>query len=87
VVLHFPTSQSYDFTVRNPEGGLVWQWSRGRMFAQMLAQKALKSGDAYTVSAEWPIPADLAPGLYQVSGALNREVQSYVKTVSVAKEE
>ncbi len=87
VVLHFPTSQQYDFRVRDPEGGVVWQWSRGQMFAQMLTQKALQPGEEYTVSAEWTIPADLAPGLYKVSGWLNREVQSYVKTVSVAKEE
>lgn len=87
IVLRFPTSQQYDFTVRDADGKPVWIWSQNKLFAQMLTQKALPPGEEYTVSTEWAIPGDLAPGRYHVSGTINREVRSYVKTVSVAKEE
>ena len=86
LVLNFNTSQQYDFTVSDAEGKTVWKWSQGRMFAQMLTQKTLQPGDAYTVTAEWALPATLAPAQYKVSGLLNRDVHAYVKPVAVGKE-
>ncbi len=85
-ILQFRTSQQFDFSARNPDGETVWKWSQGLMFAQMLTQKALQPGEGYSVTADWTLPADLPPALYRVSGELNREVSSYVKTVSVTKE-
>lgn len=87
VVLQFPTSQQYDFTVRDADGKAVWIWSQNKLFAQVLTQKALPPGEEYTISTEWTVPNELAPALYRVSGTVNREVQSYVKTVQVVKEE
>lgn len=87
VVLQFMTGQTYDFTVHNAEGGLVWRWSQGRMFTQMLQSRTVKPGEGYTLTEEWVIPETLPPGFYRVRGEINREVASYPKTIAVTKEE
>jgi hypothetical protein len=81
--LNFNTSQQYDFVVSDAAGKTVWKWSQGMMFAQMLTEKALLPGDSYTVTAQWALPGTLPPAHYKVSGLINRDVQSYVKTVAV----
>ena len=83
LVLNFNTAQQYDFTVKDAEGKVVWAWSQGRMFGQIVTEKTLQRGDSYTVSASWTIPGTLPAGHYGVSGLLNRDVRAYVKTVAV----
>lgn len=85
-VLHFSSSQQYDFAVYNPDGEVLWKWSQDKAFAQMLTQRALAPGESYAVTAEWELPATLAVGRYRVGGELNREVQAYAKTISVERE-
>jgi hypothetical protein len=37
------------------------------------------------VTAQWALPGTLPPAQYKVSGLINRDVQSYVKTIAVGE--
>lgn len=86
VLLKFSSAQKYDFEVREAGGQVVWAWSRDKVFAQMLTERLLPPGEKYTITEAWTLPADLAPGRYQVRGWLNREVSAYPQAISVAKD-
>ena len=50
VILPLPTAKQYDFTVRNKDGEMVWQWSNGKFFINMLQSMifALREEKVYT---------------------------------------
>lgn len=52
-VLEFPTAQRMDFTVATPSGEVVWQWSAGMGFAQMLGADTLAAGASREYEATW----------------------------------
>ncbi len=82
VKLVFPSGMKYDFEIRKgkgPSGEKVWQWSQGRMFAQMVIQTTLEPGKQLTYSETFApgengptnklIPA-MEPGTYTAIGIL-----------------
>src|SRR5262249_28084356 len=69
VRLEFPTSQRFDFTLRDARGARVWQWSEGRMFGQVLGSETL--GPARTqIVYDAEFQGELPPGRYQLEGAI-----------------
>jgi hypothetical protein len=68
VTLRFPTSQRYDFRVRDSEGALLWRWSDGRAFAQVSGEEVLDAGDTLTWSGTFE--GTLGPGTYTGLGSL-----------------
>jgi hypothetical protein len=44
--LDFQNGQTHDFVVVDSAGRAVWQWSRGRIFTQMVQNKQLGSGES-----------------------------------------
>src|SRR5712691_11004317 len=69
VRLQFPTSQRFDFALRDARGAQVWRWSEGRMFGQMVGSETLgPARPQNTYQAEFQ--GDLAPGWYQLEGAI-----------------
>jgi hypothetical protein len=52
-VLEFPTMQRYDFAIESADGGEVWRWSEGRMFAQALGTEQLGPGETLRYEEEW----------------------------------
>lgn len=74
VILPLPTAKQYDFKVRNKNGDLVWQWSDGKFFINMLQSMifALREEKVYT--QEWNMKDNngrtVPPGVYQVEGSL-----------------
>ena len=49
--LNFSSGQRYDFTLREgvkPDGKIVWQWAKGKMFAQMMSAQKLEAGKSLT---------------------------------------
>ena len=69
LTLSFSTSQRYDFQIEKEGGEILWRWSDGRMFAQVLGQ--------FTLSPELPhvryravFEGHLPPGRYKVRGIL-----------------
>lgn len=49
----FPTSQRYDFVVARPSGEVVWRWSEGMAFLQVLSQATLAPGESWDMEAVW----------------------------------
>ncbi|MDR5710205.1 MAG: BsuPI-related putative proteinase inhibitor [Armatimonadota bacterium] len=70
ITFEFSTSQRYDFRVLRPDGTLIWQWSHGRVFAQVLGSLVLQPGSEIRFRETWtqvdqqgrPVP----PGRYVV---------------------
>jgi hypothetical protein len=82
VRLTFNSGMKYDFEIRKgkaPSGDRVWQWSRGRMFIQMvtfatvLPGKTLVFSETLTPGENGPDGkpvAELMPGTYTVTATL-----------------
>jgi len=69
VRLQFPTSQRFDFTLRDARGAQVWRWSEGRMFGQVLGSETLGPAQPEIVY-EAEFQGELQPGWYQLEGAI-----------------
>ena len=65
LVLDFPTSQQFDWTVTDAEGNLIYRWSKDRAFAQVLTHLTIPVGASDGFESSWDIPRDLKPnGFY-----------------------
>ena len=53
VELRFPSGQTHDVVVLDPQGREVWRWSRGRMFTQAMQNKVLATNDTLTFIETW----------------------------------
>ena len=62
-ILTFPSGQLYDLEIRDAQGNVVYLWSRGKIFPQIVTTVAIQYEKDYTISA--PL-AGLAPGKYVV---------------------
>jgi hypothetical protein len=99
VTLEFSSGQRYDFEIRRGKDGkgeIVWQWARGRMFAQMLTSTKLEPGKTLSFTetatkerigpARWT-PLTLAAGVYTVTAKLTTmglaPAPSVTKTITV----
>ena len=76
--LNFNSGQQYDFTLREgvkPDGKIIWQWAKGRMFAQMIRSVKLEPGKSLTFTETLTpktIPGGdaLKAGTYTLTAAL-----------------
>lgn len=66
--LNFSTSQRYDFQIEK-EGEILWHWSKGRTFAQVLGQFSL-SPELPHVRYRATFEGHLPQGRYTVRGIL-----------------
>lgn len=64
----FPTSQRYDFVVRDEAGAEVWRWSEGMMFLQAISHAPLASGETWSFEAGWE--SGNRAGRFEVVGEL-----------------
>jgi hypothetical protein len=73
ITLTFPSAQRYDFIVKKGKQ-TIWQWSEGRMFAQVLGRYDLGPGDTISYEYKWDQTAGdgTKPGLgaYTFEGLL-----------------
>lgn len=53
VELRFPSGQTHDVVVLDPQGREVWRWSQGRMFTQAMQNKVLSASDTLTFKETW----------------------------------
>src|SRR5688572_14178373 len=53
VELRFPSGQTHDVVVLDPQGREIWRWSRGRMFTQSMQNKVLAASDTLTFTETW----------------------------------
>lgn len=73
--VQFPSGQQYDFIVlASGTRRVVWQWSRGRAFIQVLTEIVFAPGETRTFSVTWPQLDDsgqpVSPGRYEARGVL-----------------
>ena len=68
LTLNFSTSQRYDFQIER-EGEILWRWSNGRMFAQILGQFSLSS-ELPEIRYRAVFQGYLPPGHYKARGVL-----------------
>ncbi len=66
-VLTFPSGQLYDLEIRDEQGNVVYQWSRGKLFPQVITTLQLQFEKDYPIAA--PL-AGLPPGKYIVQAWL-----------------
>jgi hypothetical protein len=81
--LTFPSGQRAEVTLRR-EGGVVYQWSRGKLFTQVVGHETVKSGGntAYTLEGE----LDVEPGEYELTAMVtttNAKAWTVTRTVTV----
>jgi hypothetical protein len=50
--LTFPTAQRFDFIVRQGKQ-VIWQWSNGKMFAQVIGRLSVGPGDSVSYEYRW----------------------------------
>ncbi|MCS7252601.1 MAG: carboxypeptidase regulatory-like domain-containing protein [Armatimonadota bacterium] len=84
VKLSFRTGQRYDFIVRNMDGEVVWQWSHGKAFIQVLGEIELHPGEEKSFVEEWAQVDNngnqVGAGEYEVEGIVTSD-----PAMSVAK--
>lgn len=70
LTLTFPSSQRFDLTVTDESGRLVYRWSDGKGFAEVLSRETLSHGEKNYVIG---IPAFLGTGRYKVEAWLTTD--------------
>lgn len=69
ITLNFTSAQRYDFVVKKKEKK-IWQWSSDKLFAQLIGEEKLKTGDTLIYEETYRPGQELAPGVYSVTGKL-----------------
>lgn len=64
VTYHFTTSQRYDYKIETTDGELVKQYSKDRMFTQVLGDLKLKQAEEADFTSK---VSDLSPGKYKIT--------------------
>jgi len=82
ITLEFPSSQQYDFYVKNSVDTEVWRWSANQLFAQGLTDIRIPAGNTVVFSENWNQRAFngtlLPTGNYTVfAKVLGQEEQKY----------
>lgn len=87
MALGFRSGQRYDFELfrsNSAKGEKIWQWSKGRMFADMLSSTTLKPGKSLAFTETYRSGGDgmpaLAPGVYTVGATLKSVSKSVPST-------
>ncbi len=82
MAFEFATGQRYDFSIENEAGEIVWHWSDGLVFMQMLGQEKLGSGEKLVYSET--VDFDLAPGSYTITARLVATNQPLSATAAIS---
>jgi len=75
MLIEFPTSQFYDYTVYNANGEQVYHFSKGKFFLQVIQSKSLNSGEQIQWKDTWNYKTNegerVPAGTYTVKAILN----------------
>jgi len=80
MLLHFPSSQSFDFQIRNDQGDIVYTWSRDKSFAAIFRNEKLGSSSELAFGISVPLD-NFAPGHYIARGFLTTDPVQYVAEI------
>ena len=73
LTLTFPNGQRYDVVVRDAKGSVVYQWSRGKLFIQMVGTVVVNGEQTWLI----PFAAPDAAGKYTVEAWLASDPPAY----------
>ncbi len=68
-VLHFNTSQRYDFIMEDEKGEEIWRWSEDKIFAMVLGEENIEPTNPELIYTE-KFTNKLALGYYKITGVL-----------------
>lgn len=84
VQLRFRTRKVFDFAVWGEDGGIVWKWSRNRLFGYTFTVLEFEPGATETAAVEWdqhpddPAREPLRPGMFRARAFLPAETGDVV---------
>jgi hypothetical protein len=84
LVLTFPSSQQYDWTVTDAEGNLVYQWMANKKFAAGITHLTIPVGTSDGFESSWNIPRDLRPNGFYVHFTVLDDSLGVLKTQRAA---
>jgi Intracellular proteinase inhibitor len=84
LVLNFPTTQQYDWTVTDAEGNLAYRWSAGKAFGQVVTHLTIPVGASDGFESSWTIPRNLKPNGFYVHFTLLDDSLGVLKTQRAA---
>ncbi|HEV3049362.1 MAG TPA: BsuPI-related putative proteinase inhibitor [Longimicrobium sp.] len=67
VAVTFPSGQTYDFSVRDAGGRVLWTWSADRGFIQAVQTRTLAAGETWTFRERWTPPSGTRGALTAVA--------------------
>ena len=53
ITLYYRTTQRFDIVISDPEGKVVWRWSKDKAFAEVLEQVSLKASETLSFDESW----------------------------------
>jgi hypothetical protein len=56
VEVTFPSGQTYDFSVRDAGGRVLWTWSADHSFIQAVQTRTLAAGETWAFAERWTAP-------------------------------
>jgi len=84
LVLNFATTQQYDWTITDGEGNLIYRWSTGKAFGQMVTNLTIAVGASDSFESSWAIPRDLKPNGFYVHFTVLDDSLGVLKTQRAA---
>jgi len=84
LVLDFPTAQQFDWTITDIAGNIIYRWSKGRAFAQVLTHLTIPVGASDGFESSWDIPRNLAPSGFYVHFTVLADTLGVLKTQRAA---
>lgn len=84
LVLDFPTAQQFDWTITDISGKVIYRWSKGRAFAQVLTHLTIPAGASDGFETTWDIPRDLAPSGFYIHFTILSDALGTLKTQRAA---
>ena len=77
VPLKTKTSQKYDFVIKDSTGKIVWQWSKGKVFSQVIADVSVSPKGELGFTEKWDYKdledKRIVPAKYKVQGIVLEE--------------
>lgn len=84
LVLTFPTTQKYDWTITDAQGNLVYQWMANKRFAAVVTQLTIPVGGSDSFESSWDIPRNLKPDGFYIHFTVLDDSLGVLKTLRAA---
>jgi hypothetical protein len=84
LVLTFPSTQQYDWTITDAKGNLFYQWMANKKFAAGVTHLTIPVGASNSFESSWDIPRDLKPNGFYIHFTVLDDSLGVLKTQRAA---